>query len=226
MSKIGIIIYARLNWKRLPNKVLKKINQIPLIEIIYLRLKKKLKYKIIVNTSNNKSDDKIAKFCKNKKISYFRGSLNNVFKRTKECLIKHKFSSFVRICSDRPFVDPVEIKKIIKIFKKNKYDIVTNQLNKKCPKGLACEIAKTKIFLNLNDDLINKNDREHIFNFFYRNKKKYKIFDILNKTYKKGKNKNLSIDTKKDFSKINRLFKKYRNIHIETNKVLKDLEKN
>ena len=43
MSKIGIIIYARLNSKRLPNKVQNIINELPLIEIIYLRLMKKEK---------------------------------------------------------------------------------------------------------------------------------------------------------------------------------------
>ena len=68
MNKIAIIIFARLNSKRLKGKVLKKIFDKYLLEIIYLRLKRKLNFPIIVNTSKNKSDDKIIKFCQKRKI--------------------------------------------------------------------------------------------------------------------------------------------------------------
>ena len=46
---------------------------------------------------------------------------------------KFKFDAFVRINADRPFVDFDEVNKMVKIFKKNKFDIVTNQLSKKMP---------------------------------------------------------------------------------------------
>ena len=60
-----ILIYARLNSKRLPNKVLLKINAKPLIQIIIERIKNITKFNlpIIVVTSNQKSDDPLAKFC-------------------------------------------------------------------------------------------------------------------------------------------------------------------
>ena len=50
MEKIGIIIYARTSSKRLPKKVLKIINEKTLLEIIYFRIKKKIKE----NSSYNK----------------------------------------------------------------------------------------------------------------------------------------------------------------------------
>ena len=109
MNKLVIIIYARLNSKRLKGKVLKKIFNKYLLEIIYLRLKKKLNIPIIVNTSKNKSDDLLVKFCKKKNIKFFRGSLNNVFLRTIMCLKKNKINGFIRVCADRPFVDFREI---------------------------------------------------------------------------------------------------------------------
>ena len=39
MKKIGIIIFARLNSKRLPKKILKKINETSILEIIFKRAK-------------------------------------------------------------------------------------------------------------------------------------------------------------------------------------------
>ena len=65
-----------------------------------------------------KQDDKIIKICKKNKVKYFRGDLNNVFKRTVDCLKKYNLDSFVRINSDRPFVDYIEIKKMVDKFKK------------------------------------------------------------------------------------------------------------
>ena len=58
---MAIIIYARLNSKRLSKKVLQKIMSKPLLLLIIDRIKKKSKFKlpIIVATSKNKSDDQI-----------------------------------------------------------------------------------------------------------------------------------------------------------------------
>ena len=167
MKNIGILIFARIGSRRFPGKVLKNIifNK-NLLEIVFLRLKKNFNLKIIICTSVTKKDEKIIKFCKKKKIKYFRGSLKNVFERTVDCILKYKLDAFVRINADRPFVDFKEIGKMIKIFKKKKFDIVTNQLTKNCPKGLTSEIANSKIFLNAPKEKLKKKDKEHIFNFF------------------------------------------------------------
>ena len=75
MKKIAII-QARLNSTRLPGKVMFNINGMPLIEILYKRLKRSKELDDIVIATNKKSKDLI-KFLK-KKINYFIGSENNV----------------------------------------------------------------------------------------------------------------------------------------------------
>ena len=49
--KIGIILQARCGSKRLPNKVIKKINDKAIIELIIERLKKIPNSKLIVATT-------------------------------------------------------------------------------------------------------------------------------------------------------------------------------
>ena len=223
MIKIGLLIYARSSSKRFPNKVLKKIylNKC-LLEIIILRLKKYLNYKIFVCTSKLKSDDRIVNICKKNKVNFFRGELNNVFQRTRDCIKKNKIDSFVRINADRPFVDFKEIKRVISLFNKSKADIVTNNFKKDCPKGLVCEVSKSNIFLNFDQKKLNKKEREHIFNYFYRNKRKYKIVLKKNKLYTANRKKNFSIDNFSDFVKIKKIFTSTKNIYIQTDKVLKN----
>ena len=55
-----IILQARSSSNRLPGKVLKKINGIPLVVLCVKRLKNQGS-KVIVATSKEKSDDKLVK---------------------------------------------------------------------------------------------------------------------------------------------------------------------
>ena len=84
-----VFLQARTSSKRLPNKVLKIINNKPMFLNIIDSLKKS-KYikKIILTTSTNKSDDKLVSICKKNRIEYFRGDLENVSKRLRDLLIK------------------------------------------------------------------------------------------------------------------------------------------
>ena len=77
---------------------------------------------------------------------------------------------------------------LLEDLQKNKFDIVTNQLKNKSPKGLSCEVAKSKIFFEvLNKEKLNKSEKEHIFNFFYKKKNDYKINELRNKMNEKNK---------------------------------------
>ena len=209
---IGIIIYGRTTSTRLINKIFKKINGETLLELVYLRTKKGASnIPIIINTTKLKSDDKIVFYCKKNKINYFRGNLKNVFNRTVQCCKKFSFDAFVRVNADRPFFDYNLMKKMIKIFLNNNYDIVTNQMPNFCSKGLACEVASSKIFYRLNQKNLKKNEKEHIFNYFYENRNQYKILNLVDKFYKSNKNFNLSLDTKLDLKRTKRIYNYYNN---------------
>ena len=229
MKKIGIIIFARASSKRFPKKVLKKINKRTFLEIVYLRTKKtSKKTPIIINTSKNRADNQIVDFCKRKKVKYFRGSLTNVIERTIECCKNFKLDGFVRVNADRPFLDFDMIKSMMNFYISNNYHIVTNQLPRSCPKGLACEIASASIFKNLDLSKLNKNDKEHIFNYFYRNKNNYKIFNYRDNFYNKKKKLNLSLDTKKDYLLVKKIYessKLEKIINLKTKKIIKKFGK-
>ena len=211
-QSMAIIIFARLNSKRLSKKVLQKIILKPLLLLIIDRIKKNSKFKlpIIVATSNNKSDNEIEEICKKNKINIFRGNLNNVYKRSLDCFLKFNLNSFVRVCADRPFFDVKLMDRMISKFRNSKFDIITNQYPRTYPKGLACEVAKTDIFFEISNNKSSKFFKEHIFNYFYKNAKKYKIYNYsLDKKYHGLRKKDFSINNKKDLLKINNIYKKH-----------------
>ena len=63
---MDVIIQARLSSKRLPSKVLKKVLNKSLLEYQIERLKNSQFKNNIIISSNNKTDDKLVSFCKNK----------------------------------------------------------------------------------------------------------------------------------------------------------------
>ena len=80
-NKVLAIIQARYLSSRLPGKVLKKINNKTIIEILINRLLKSKKIsKIIMACSSNEMDKEIVKIAKKIKIDYFIGSEKNVLK--------------------------------------------------------------------------------------------------------------------------------------------------
>jgi spore coat polysaccharide biosynthesis protein SpsF len=224
--KLILIIFIRLNSKRLKNKGILKIGDKSIIEIIINRCLKSINKKyLIIATSKKKTDDKLINFLKTKKIKFFRGSERNVRDRTIQCCLKFKAKGFIRMNADRPFFDYKHLSKMIKIFKSGKYDIVTNKKSINRSKGLTLEIIKFDKFLNVNNRIKNS-DKEHIFNYFYRNQKNYKI------RYTKQLNKNISLnlalDNLNNLKLIDKIYKHFNfDYLVNTNKVIKFLkEKN
>ena len=202
-----VIIQARSNSKRFNNKVLYKIYDKPIIWHVISKIKKsKNVKKVIVATSDKKTDDKLIKYLKSIKIDYFRGSLNNVAKRLCDAAEKNKANFFMRISADSPLIDPAIIDRAFKIFnsQKKKYDIITNVFPRSYPKGQSVEIIKTSKLRNFLNKF-NEEQKEHVTRYFYKN---YKKFMIKNFTSVKNKTKiKLAIDTENDLKVILKKFK-------------------
>jgi Spore coat polysaccharide biosynthesis protein F, CMP-KDO synthetase homolog len=118
------VIQARLGSSRLPGKVLKKINNKTVIEFLIDRLKLSKKInKIVVATTSNVKDKKILQILKQKKISYYSGSEENVLQRYYRCAKKFNAKNIIRITSDCPLLDYRIVKKVVLEFEKSKVPV-------------------------------------------------------------------------------------------------------
>ena len=115
-----VFIQARTSSSRLQGKVLKNIiDEKHTLDLITSKLLTLFsKKRLVILTSNDKSDDLIQNYCREKKINYFRGSLKNVSKRFVEALKIHKCKYFMRISADSPLIDVRIIKELVKYSKK------------------------------------------------------------------------------------------------------------
>ena len=131
------IIQARYNSTRFPGKVLKKINNTTILEILIKRLSKS-KYisKIIVACSKNEKDKAILNICKKLGINYFIGSENDVLDRFYKAAKKYKGKNIVRITADCPLLDCKIIDDVISNFFLKKVVYASNINPPTFPDGL------------------------------------------------------------------------------------------
>ena len=101
----GIILQARCNSKRLPNKVIRNIKHKPILELIIERLQNIPHTKLIVATTKSKDDDEICKICIKNDVPFYRGKKNDVLSRYYEITSKYKLKTIIRTNADCPFLD-------------------------------------------------------------------------------------------------------------------------
>ena len=206
-----IIIQARLTSSRLPNKVLFKLGNTSVIERMVSIANASKGGECIVATSNNKSDDLLVNLFKNKNINYYRGDLNNVFRRFKKLIYNNNLDSgyFVRLTADCPLLDYKLINLCIEQHKKNNNIYTRTDHNKSLPLGQSVEVVDVETFMNINENELNDYDKEHVTPYFYKNKK-FKTQSIKNFLVDPSISKNIRItlDEIQDYKLISKVNEK------------------
>ena len=204
ITKIGIIIQARMTSKRLPGKVLRRVCDKPMLEYLLERLNHcENVAEIVVATSCDPSDKPIVDFCSGINVSCFRGSLLNVAQRFYDLLTYHGFDAFVRISGDSPLLDQRLIDSDIKLFLDGDYDMVTNVLSRTFPKGQSVEILKSDVFIEAFEKMKEEDDLEHVTKYIYKNCNIYKIHNF--ESGERLENIQLSVDTEEDLLKFKQI---------------------
>lgn len=170
--KVVAIVQARMGSTRLPNKVMKKICGVPMIEHLLNRLScaKELD-QIIIATSIDERNKTLINYVN--KLGYVceQGSENDVMSRYIEAAKKHEADVVVRITGDCPLVDPSLVDKLILEFKSLSVDYYSNISPPTYPDGLDVEIFTFSALELASKETINLFDREHVTPYLRRNAK-------------------------------------------------------
>ncbi len=206
VKKIICIVQARMNSKRLPGKVLKKITRNEnVLEFLINRLSQSKKIdQLVIACSKNKKDDKLVKFLKKKELIYFRGDEKNVLKRFYLSAKQHDPDIIIRITSDCPFTDPKLVDKFLKIFIKKRYDYYGNINPRSFPDGFDIEIFNFKTLSRTFKSTKNRYDLEHVTPFMINSRKFKKGNFSLKDNFSKMR---VTLDNKNDLKLIRYLAK-------------------
>ena len=161
--KIIAIVQARMGSTRLPGKVMRIINEKPMIELLLRRLDNS-KYidKIILATTLNENEQNLIDYVKKLGYEVFQGSEDDVLERYYQAAKLHIPDTIVRLTGDCPLVDPELVDEVIEAYLEQKVDFLSNTLPLSYPDGLDIAVFSYSALERANEEAVTKHEREHV----------------------------------------------------------------
>lgn len=202
MSRTFAFIQARMASTRLPNKILKKMNGISVVEHLISRLKKSLLIDdIVVLTSTNIENQPLCDVLEEKGIQFFRGSENDVLERFYLANKVYRADNIVRITADSPFICPEIIDELIEEF--NQKDAHYAYLSERFAEGVDCEIIKATTLNEIAKKAKLASELEHVTLYIFNHIEDFKVIELQNETDDSGYR--FTLDTLDDWQVINNM---------------------
>lgn len=148
---------------RLPNKVMKQINGVPMIELLLKRLaRSKEIHQIVVATSVDAKNDPLAAHVRGLGFACEQGSENDVLDRYVQAARAHQADVIVRITGDCPLVDPDLVDECVRHFKVQGVDYFSNVSPPTYPDGLDIEVVTLAALERAMLETDKSYDHEHV----------------------------------------------------------------
>ena len=218
--KVVAIVQARMGSTRLPDKVMKLIGGIPMIELLLKRLSKSQELdQIVVATSVDQRNQLLVEHVQRLGFACEQGSENDVLERYVQAAEKHQADVVVRVTGDCPLVDPALVDDCIREFHQQKVDYLSNTNPPTYPDGLDVAVIKIEALRIASVNTDDKYDREHVIPYV-RNSKKFRLGCLKNSEDMSALR--WTVDDPEDFKIIANIFAHFKpNIHFSWREVLK-----
>lgn len=161
--KIVAVVQARMGSTRLPGKVIKSINGVPMIQLLLQRLSKsELIDQIVVATPLDKANLPLCELVTKLGFKCEQGSETDVLDRVILAAERHGADVVVRITADCPLVDPAIVDVCIKEFLDQGVDYCSNTAPPTYPDGLDVEVVRLSSLKESAIATQSRYDREHV----------------------------------------------------------------
>jgi glutamate-1-semialdehyde 2,1-aminomutase len=161
--KIVAIVQARMGSTRLPNKVMKPMGGLPMIELLLARLDKSKQIdQIVLATSTNESNTPLVEHVQKLGYTCVRGSESDVLDRYLVAARQVQADVVVRITGDCPLIDPALVDQVIAQFKAQGVDYLSNTAPASYPDGLDTEVFTLQALERAGSESQDPFDHEHV----------------------------------------------------------------
>ena len=161
--KVVAIVQARMGSTRLPNKVMKPIGGVPMIELLLARLaKSKHIDQIVLATSIDERNTPLVEHVQKLGYTCVRGSESDVLDRYLVAAQQAQADVVVRITGDCPLIDPALVDQVIAQFKSEGVDYLSNTVPPSYPDGLDTEVFTFQALERAGRESQDPFDHEHV----------------------------------------------------------------
>lgn len=170
------ILQARMSSTRLPGKVLAPLLGRPMLvrQIERIRQANTLD-KLVVATSEDPSDDAIARLCDDVGTDCFRGNLNDVLDRFYRAASHYTPEHIVRLTGDCPLTDPRVIDAVVHLHVAGRFDYSSNSLDPTFPDGICVEVIRADCLNQAWAEARLPSEREHVTPFLYKRPGRFRL---------------------------------------------------
>lgn len=200
--KKAFILQARMGSSRLPKKILLPFfNSMSILDIIINKLKL-ISDNIILATSVSDENNILEEYAANAGIMCFRGDEDNVLQRFINASKFFNITEIIRVCSDNPFLDTDEVKRLYYRSNSFDYDYISFKIGGlpsiQTHYGFWAEYVRLDTLELINKSTKEKIFHEHVTNYIYTHEKLFNIEWLVPK-YAINEKIRLTIDTEADF---------------------------
>jgi spore coat polysaccharide biosynthesis protein SpsF len=175
LGRVGIVVSARTNSSRLPQKALLPLGAKPMILFLLERLREVREGRVVLATTILPSDDQLSDLVSASGVPVFRGSPDDLVQRYCDVADAFGFDTLVRITADCPFVDAALVELCLAAAANEDCDIVSTKGS--FPIGLDAEVFSLSTLKTINDyEYLSSQDREHLTLYLYNNN--YRVFKV------------------------------------------------
>lgn len=193
-----ILLQARTNSTRLPNKVMEKIGGEPLIK------------HCTTNCANAgvpfilciPKGDPLKDWCIENFIKYYEGSENNVLERFYRCARTYNLKWIIRLTADSPFVEAPLITYMAIIGEKMNIDFMSNAIYP-CTDGKEVEFISFKLLEQTFKNAVTDEDKEHVTTWIKKNINNVGTVSAFKEPVIGPK---LSVDTPEDLENVRKIY--------------------
>ena len=201
--KIVVIIQARMGSKRFPGKVIEKIGDKTLLEILVKRIKNsKLVDDIVIATTYSKRDDTIVKQAEKIDTNWFRGDEEDVLRRYVEASKVFGADIVVRVTADNPLTDTMLMDKLVKRHLEADADYTYCD---SVPLGVSVEVINHEILRKIDEKAKQQPDREHVTLYIKLHPEDFKIQKV--DSGLDNADIRLTVDTREDLELMRKIYK-------------------
>ncbi len=163
MTRIVAIVQARMGSTRLPNKVMRPVAGVPMIELLLGRLARSQRIdQIGLATSEDPRNQPLADHVAVLGYPVSRGSEDDVLDRFYQAARALQADVVVRITGDCPLIDAALVDQVIERFLQGDADYVSNAVPASFPDGLDTEVFSMEALTRAWQEAPTAFDREHV----------------------------------------------------------------
>jgi spore coat polysaccharide biosynthesis protein SpsF len=158
-TRIGIVLQARFDSQRLPGKALAMIQGRSLLGRCLARLVAAGVGPVVLATTTNGADDRLAAVAAAAGVPVHRGSVDDVLARYVEAAVRFQFDIVIRATADNPAVDGDAPRRVVAALTRRRADYACED---GLPIGAGVEAITTEALIRAATRASLAEDREHV----------------------------------------------------------------